>query len=135
MLILEKKLSFDFGLAFKILAFYAIIDLVALPIILYSHFSLILSYFLVVSFEGICTLTIGFLIIFQSLFSTIEREDHEYIGDGLWRYQLKSSEITKDERKLMQRKGITMIFTGLLLFSFLAIFTLYMSQTLHVLTL
>jgi hypothetical protein len=124
MFVLEMKLSFDFGLTFKILVFYAIIDLIALPVILYSHFSILLSYSLIVSCEGICTLILGFLILFQSLFSTKEREDHEYIGDGFWKYQLKSVEPTEDERKLMRRKGMTMIFTGLLLFSFLWVINL-----------
>ena len=74
-------------------------------------------YFPIIAFEGFCCFILGSLKIVNSLFSTIEAEDHRYIGHGMLRYQLKSIKLKPRQQKIMRKKGITMVIIGLLLVS------------------
>lgn len=108
------EISFDFGLAVKILRFFLIINLAVLPLLLLLNLDLSFSYVLIILFEGFCSLILGGIQVFNSLFSTIEREDHKYIGHGFLRYQLKSIELTIERKRRMRKKGITMMIIGLI---------------------
>ena len=110
----RMEVPFDFGLAVKILRFYLIIDLAVLPLLLLLNLNLPFSYALIILFEGFCSLILGGFQIFNSLFSTIEREDYKYIGHGFLRYQLKSIELKASQKTNMRIRGVTMIILGLL---------------------
>ncbi|RLI41171.1 hypothetical protein DRO69_11925 [Candidatus Bathyarchaeota archaeon] len=108
------EIPFDFGLAVKILRFFLIINLAVLPLLLLLNLNLSFSYVLIILFEGFCSLILGGIQVFNSLFSTIEREDHRYIGHGFFRYQLKSTELTPSRKIRMRKRGITMMIMGLI---------------------
>jgi len=108
------EISFDFGLAVKILRFFLIINLAVLPLLLLLNLDLSFSYVLIILFEGFCSLILGGIQVFNSLFSTIEREDHKYIGHGFFRYQLKPIELTPSRKRRMRTRGITMMIIGLI---------------------
>jgi len=108
------EIPFDFGLAVKILRFFLIINLAVLPILLLLNFDLLLSYVLIILYEGFCSLILGGIQLFNSLFSTIERENHRYIGNGYVRYQLKSIELKVSHKRKMRTRGMTMTIMGLI---------------------
>jgi hypothetical protein len=111
------KIPFDPSLAWKILCFYLVIDLAALPILLLLNLNLLWSYLSIILFEGFCSLVVGCILLFSTLFSTIEVEDHKYVGDGFLRYELKPIELSETQNKAMRKKGVTMVIVGLLLMS------------------
>jgi len=108
---------FDSGFALKILRFFLIINLVVLPFLLLLSLDLIWSYLALILFEGFCSLILGGVQIFSSLFSTIEVENHKYVGDGFWKYELKPIAVSDAQQKAMRIKGVTMVIMGLLLMS------------------
>lgn len=110
-------IPFDPRIAWKILRFYLVVDLAVLPLLLLFNLNLLWSYLSIILFEGFCSLVVGCVLLFSSLFSTIEVEDHKYVGDGFLRYELKPIELPETQNKAMRRKGITMIIVGLLLMS------------------
>jgi len=112
------KIPFDFGLAVKILRFFLIINLAVLPLLLLLNLDLSFSYVLIILFEGFCSLIFGGIQVFNSLFSTIEREDHKYVGDGFFRYQLKPIELTPSRKRRIRIRGITMMIIGLIFILF-----------------
>jgi hypothetical protein len=69
----------------------------------------------IIGFEGFCSLTLGGVELFLSLFSTLEREDHRYIGHRMMRYQLKVEELNPHQKEDMRRIGFTLVIMGLLL--------------------
>lgn len=117
------ELPFSLRFGFKVLRFFLIIDLGVLPLILLSGFDLFGAYVLIILFEGFCSLVLGGLEIFLSLFSTIQRENHRYVGDGFWRYKLKTIMLKEGEKRDMRTKGVTLVAIGLLfiLFPFIII--------------
>jgi hypothetical protein len=112
--LVRMEIPLDFGLAVKILRFFSIINLAVLPLLLLLNSILSFSYVLIILFEGLCSLILGGIQIFNSLFSTIERENHKYIGHGFFRYQLKPIELTADRKRKMRTRGITMMIIGLI---------------------
>jgi uncharacterized membrane protein HdeD (DUF308 family) len=109
------KILFDFGLAFKILGFCLIINLAALPAILLLNLNLFLAYASIIMSEGFFSLLLGGIQIFNSLFSTIEKEDDEYVGDGFLKHQFDSVELSVSQKRAMRVRGVTMVIVGLLL--------------------
>ena len=117
-------IPFDFKLARKILLFFSIINLALLPLCLTLNLNIPLSYTMVTSFEGFCAFILGALRVFNSLFSTIEVEDHKYIGDGFMKYQLRTIELSAERKAIMKMEGFTMIIMGVLFMSPLIILLL-----------
>jgi len=117
-------IPFDFELARKILLFFSIINLALLPLCLTLNLNIPLSYTMVTSFEGFCAFILGALRVFNSLFSTIEVEDHKYIGDGFMKYQLRTIELSAERKAIMKMEGFTMIIMGVLFMSPLIILLL-----------
>ena len=108
---------FDSKLALKELRFLLIINLVMLPVVILLNQNLLLSYSWIVGFEGFCSLALGGFELFLSLFSTIEREDHRYVGHRMMRYQLKVEELEPHHKMEMRRIGFTLVIMGLVLLS------------------
>ena len=106
---------FDAKLALKELRFFLIINLVLLPFLILLNQNLVLAYFWIIGFEGFCSLILGGFELFLSLFSTIERENHRYIGHRMMRYQLKVIKLESPEKEEIRRIGFTLVFMGLLL--------------------
>ena len=117
-------ISFDFELARKTLVFFSIINLALLPVCLTLNLNIFLFYIIVTSFEGFCAFILGALRVFNSLFSTIEVEDHKYIGDGFMKYQLRTIELSAERKAIMKVEGFTMIIMGVLFMSPLIILLL-----------
>jgi hypothetical protein len=115
------EILFDFGLALKILGFCLIINLAVLPVILLLNVNLFFAYALIIMFEGFFILLLGGILIFDSLFSTIEKEDDQYVGDGFLKHQLESMELSVSQKRAMRIRGVTMVIVGLLLISCLII--------------
>jgi len=97
------------------LLLYLIINLALLPVLALLYSDLYWFYSLIIPFEGFFSLVFGCIQIFNSLFSTIEVEDHRYIGNGFYRHQLKSVDLTAKQKKAMRIKGTTMVIMGLIL--------------------
>ena len=87
------RIPFNFELARKILLFFSIINLAILPLCLMLNLNIFMFYMMAVSFEGFCAFILGIFRVFNSLFSTMEVEDREYIGDGFIKYQLRVIEL------------------------------------------
>jgi len=100
----------------KILVFVAVVDVAVLPILWILKVALPQAYISITCYEGFCITLIGGLLLFTSLFSTAEQENHKYSGLGTYRYELRSKERTKKEKSSLRQKGILMIITGMLLF-------------------
>ena len=66
----------------KILGFVAIIDVVVFPILWILGVALPQVYISITCHEGFCFALISGLLLFTSLFSTVEQENHSYIGFG-----------------------------------------------------
>jgi len=111
----KMKIPFNPNLALKILLLYLIINLALLPVLALLYSDLYWFYSLIIPFEGFFSLVFGCIQIFNSLFSTIEVEDHRYIGNGFYRHQLKSVDLTAKQKKAMRIKGTTMVIMGLIL--------------------
>jgi hypothetical protein len=79
---------------------------------------------LLIIFEGFASIIVGCVRVISSLFSTIEVEDHEYIGDGFLKYRLKPIEIEPDQRRELGTTGFTMIIIGILFMSPIMLFFL-----------
>ena len=107
----------DFKLARKILIFFSIINLALLPLCLTLSLNITLFYIMATSFEGFCAFILGALRVFNSLFSTIEVEDHKYIGDGFMKYQLRAIELSAERKAIMKVEGFTLIIMGILFMS------------------
>ena len=116
-------MKFDSKLAVKEIKFFLIINLALLPLLVLLSQDLMLSYFLVIAFEGFCSLVLGGFELFFSLFSTMERENHRYIGHRMMRYQLKVIELEPKHKEALRRIGFTLVIMGLLfLLSLMLIF-------------
>ena len=107
-------IPFNFELARKILVFFSIINLALLPLCLMLNLNIFMFYMMAASFEGFCAFILGILRVFNSLFSTIEVEDHKYIGDSFIKYQLRVIELSTGRKAEMRVEGFTMIIMGLL---------------------
>lgn len=99
----------------KILGSAGVIDVAVFPILWVLRVDLLLAYFSVTFYEGLCITIIGGLLLFTSLFSTIEQENHKYVGFGTYRYGLKSKRLTNEQKHGMRLKGILMITAGIIL--------------------
>jgi hypothetical protein len=117
-------IPFNSKFAFKILRFFLIINLCVLPLLLVFNLSLIPSYVLIIIFEGFASMIVGCVQIISSLFSTMEVENHEYIGDGFLKHRLKPIEIEPSQRREMRTTGFTMIIIGILFISPIMLFFL-----------
>lgn len=100
----------------KILGFVAVIDVAVIPILWALRADFIPAYFLITSYEGFCSAMIGGLLLFTSLFSTIEQENHKHVGFGTYRYGLRSEKLTNERKRDIQLKGILMVSIGVILF-------------------
>jgi len=78
------------------------------------NLNIFMFYMMAASFEGFCAFILGIFRVFNSLFSTMEVEDREYIGDGFIKYQLRVIELSADRKAEMRVEGFTMIIMGLL---------------------
>jgi hypothetical protein len=104
---------FDTSLALKIIGFYAILDLALLAILYTLSLDLFIALFLS-SWFGIVVAVIGLLFILYSLFSTLERDDYEYVGNGKTARRIKPVQLSKEQKDQMRTKGLTMIITSII---------------------
>jgi hypothetical protein len=104
---------FDTSLALKIIGFYAILDLALLAILYTLRLSLLIAP-LLSSWYGIVVAVIGLLFIFYSFFSTLERDEYEYIGDGKTARRITSVQLSKEQKNQKRTEGLTMIITGII---------------------
>jgi len=102
----------------KILGSVVVIDVAVIPILWVLRADLPLAYFSITSYEGLCITIIGGLLLFTSLFSTIEQENHKYLGFGTYRYGLRSKRLTNEQKHDMRLRGILMIIVGITLVLF-----------------
>jgi len=109
------RIPFDFNLALRILLLYLIVNLAVLPPLVLLSADLHQSYLLLTLLEGLISFGLGCLQVFNSLFSTMEVEDHRYVGDGFIRFQLKQVEVTARQRREMRTKGVTIVVMSLML--------------------
>jgi hypothetical protein len=99
----------------KIFVSVAIIDAAVFPILWSLKAALLQAYIVITCFEGLCIILIGGLLLFTSLFSTIEQANHRYVGLGAYRYGLRSKKLKKEQKHAMRLRGILMIMVGILL--------------------
>jgi hypothetical protein len=102
----------------NILGFVAVVDVLVFPILWILRAEVPQAYITIIGYEGFCISLIGGLLLFTSLFSTIEQENHRYLGFGTSRYGLQSRKLTKEEKHVKRQRGILMVITGMLLFLF-----------------
>ena len=104
---------FDTSLALKVIGFYVILDLALLGILYTLRLSLLIAP-LLSSWYGIVVAVIGLLFIFYSFFSTLERDEYEYIGDGKTARRITSVQLSKEQKNQKRTEGLTMIITGII---------------------
>lgn len=103
----------------KALVFLVIVNVGVLPVLLFLRIPLG-AYSLIIVFEGFCLVILGGYLVVMSLFSEYERYDYQYVGRGMSRSIRRDIVIRKlrrEERKRMRRRGVIMIFLGLLLWA------------------
>lgn len=114
----KAKVSWALMFAAKILGFVAVVDVLVFPILWILRAEVPQAYIPIIGYEGFCISLIGGLLLFTSPFSTVEQENHRYLGFGTSRYGLRSRKLTKKEKHVNQQRGILMAIIGMLLFLF-----------------
>ena len=115
---LEMTIPFDSDLAFRVLGFLLVIDLILLPFLLLLNLDLLRSYSWIILFEGFCCIVPRCTQLISSASSTIQVEDQKYIGNGLWKREIRSVELSTEQIEAMRMKGVTMLIIGVLFVSF-----------------
>lgn len=111
----ETKVPWALVFVTKILGFVAIIDVAVFPILWILRVALPQAYFPITFYEGFSITVIGVLVLFTSLFSTVEQPDDRYLGHGMYRYGIKFKKLSKEDKHDMRVRGILMILVGMIL--------------------
>jgi hypothetical protein len=99
----------------KILGAILVINIAIFPMLWILKAALPEAYLLIISYEGLCIATVGFLLLLTSLFSQVEQENHRYVGFGTYRYGLRFKKLTSEQKRDMRLRGILMMTIGVIL--------------------